>query len=71
MENRRLVNTGVYVSAVSLGTMTFGGSANPIWGAIGGLELSEADRVVGTALDAGMEGPVRGRARRSAGRSKR
>jgi aryl-alcohol dehydrogenase-like predicted oxidoreductase len=58
MEYRRLGNTGVYISVVSLGTMTFGGSANPIWGAMGGLDLPEADRIVGTALDAGINSVV-------------
>jgi aryl-alcohol dehydrogenase-like predicted oxidoreductase len=29
--------TGVYVSEILLGTITFGGSDSPIWGPVGGL----------------------------------
>jgi aryl-alcohol dehydrogenase-like predicted oxidoreductase len=51
---RLLGNTGVYVSEISLGAMTFGGSQHPIWGTLGGLAQPEVDRLVATALDAGI-----------------
>jgi aryl-alcohol dehydrogenase-like predicted oxidoreductase len=46
--------TGLYVSRIALGTMTFGGAGNPLWGGIGGLDAAAADHVLGTALDAGV-----------------
>src|SRR3954469_20666310 len=48
-----LGRTGLFVSQLCLGTMTFGGSAG-MWGKIGQLQQSEAERLVGQALDAGM-----------------
>ncbi|MBM0232227.1 aldo/keto reductase [Micromonospora sp. STR1_7] len=54
MKYRLLGTTGVYVSEISLGTMTFGGSGQPVWGSLGALPLSDAQRLVDTALDAGV-----------------
>ncbi|RLP92501.1 aldo/keto reductase [Micromonospora sp. CV4] len=54
MKYRLLGNTGVYVSEISLGTMTFGGSGHPIWSTLGALALPDAQRLVDTALDAGV-----------------
>jgi aryl-alcohol dehydrogenase-like predicted oxidoreductase len=51
---RLLGRTGVWVSEISLGTMTFGGKDSTTWGPIGGLGLAEADQLVGSALDAGV-----------------
>jgi aryl-alcohol dehydrogenase-like predicted oxidoreductase len=51
---RQLGRTGVWVSEISLGTMTFGGKGHPVYGNIGALGQPEVDRVVGTALDAGV-----------------
>jgi aryl-alcohol dehydrogenase-like predicted oxidoreductase len=48
-----LGRTGIFVSELCLGTMTFGGSSG-IWGQIGQLQQSEAERLVGQALDAGI-----------------
>jgi aryl-alcohol dehydrogenase-like predicted oxidoreductase len=48
-----LGRTGLFVSELCLGTMTFGGSAG-MWGKIGQLQQSEAERLVGQALDAGI-----------------
>src|SRR3954462_11470169 len=48
-----LGRTGLFVSELCLGTMTFGGSAG-MWGKIGTLQQSDAERLVGQALDAGV-----------------
>ncbi|SDV46667.1 aldo/keto reductase [Chitinasiproducens palmae] len=53
MRNKRLGNTGLFVSELCLGTMTFGGSGG-MWGQIGQLQQAEADSLVGRALDAGI-----------------
>lgn len=52
MRYRRLGHTGVYVSELCLGTMTFGGKG--FWEAIGKLTAAESEALVGTALDAGV-----------------
>ena len=53
MQYQQLGQTGLFVSRLTLGTMTFGG-AGTIFGAIGGLDQKEADALVGRALDAGI-----------------
>ena len=52
MRYRTLGHTGLLVSEICLGTMTFGGRG--YWTAIGALDQSLADRIVGRALDAGV-----------------
>ncbi|MGC8517413.1 MAG: aldo/keto reductase [Steroidobacteraceae bacterium] len=52
MRYRTLGNTGLLVSEICLGTMTFGGRG--YWTAIGALDQPLADRIVGRALDAGV-----------------
>ncbi|MFC5404864.1 aldo/keto reductase [Cohnella soli] len=52
MKYNLLGNTGVLVSEIGLGTMTFGKSDN--WGAFGGLDEKEAGVLVDQALDAGV-----------------
>ena len=52
MRYRLLGKTGLYVSELCLGTMTFGGKG--FWEAIGKLTASEAEVMVGTSLDAGI-----------------
>ena len=52
MKYRRLANTGVYVSELCLGAMTFGGYGP--FQAIGALGQAEADVLVHRALDAGI-----------------
>jgi aryl-alcohol dehydrogenase-like predicted oxidoreductase len=54
MKYRLLGSTGVLVSPVSLGTMTFGGNGHPMWGHLGALDQAAVDELVGTALDAGI-----------------
>ena len=46
--------TGLFVSELCLGTMTFGGDDAGIWGKIGRLQQEESDRIVGGAIDAGI-----------------
>ena len=50
MKYRRLANSGVYVSELCLGTMTFGGQ----WLVIGALGQPEADQLVHRSLDASV-----------------
>ncbi|RXZ66396.1 aldo/keto reductase [Pelagerythrobacter rhizovicinus] len=53
MRMRTLGQSGLFVSELCLGTMTFGGSED-MWGQIGRLDQSEADALVKTALDSGI-----------------
>ncbi|MGZ9006448.1 MAG: aldo/keto reductase, partial [Burkholderiales bacterium] len=53
MRNLPLGRTGLFVSELCLGTMTFGGGEG-MWGKIGSLQQDEADRLLGIALDAGI-----------------
>ena len=52
MRYNLLGKTGLYVSQLCLGTMTFGGKG--MWQAIGQLPAKEAEELVGTSLDAGV-----------------
>jgi aryl-alcohol dehydrogenase-like predicted oxidoreductase len=52
MRYRPLGTTGLYVSEICLGTMTFGGKG--FWEAIGKLPGPEVDALVGTSLDSGV-----------------
>jgi aryl-alcohol dehydrogenase-like predicted oxidoreductase len=52
MRYNTLGGTGLLVSEICLGTMTFGGGG--IWTAIGQVDQSAADRLVARALDAGV-----------------
>ncbi len=52
MRYRKFGRTGLYVSELTLGTMTFGGKG--FWQAIGTLSAAEAELLIGTALDAGV-----------------
>src|SRR6476660_793938 len=53
MRYNPLGRTGLFVSELCLGTMTFGGSEG-MWGQIGRLQQADAERLVGQALDAGV-----------------
>jgi aryl-alcohol dehydrogenase-like predicted oxidoreductase len=53
MRYKPLGRSGLFVSELCLGTMTFGGSSG-IWGQIGQLQQADAERLVGQAIDAGV-----------------
>jgi aryl-alcohol dehydrogenase-like predicted oxidoreductase len=53
MKYRQLADTGVFVSELGLGTMTFGGRGQ-MWEVIGGLDQPAVDAIVHHALDAGI-----------------
>ena len=53
MRYQKLGHTGLFVSELCLGTMTFGGEGG-LWGKVGQLRQAEAEQLVGNALDAGI-----------------
>jgi aryl-alcohol dehydrogenase-like predicted oxidoreductase len=53
MKYRLLADTGVFVSEICLGAMTFGGRGQ-MWEVIGGLDQAAADAIVHRAIDAGV-----------------
>ena len=53
MRTNKLGRTGLFVSELCLGTMTFGGGEG-MWRQIGALDQTEAERLVGRAIDAGI-----------------
>ena len=53
MRHHPLGHTGLFVSELCLGTMTFGGGEG-IWSQIGDVQQADAERLVGAALDAGI-----------------
>jgi len=52
MRYKQLGGTGLKVSEICLGTMTFGGSS--FWSAIGNLDQQAADRIVARAIEGGV-----------------
>jgi aryl-alcohol dehydrogenase-like predicted oxidoreductase len=55
MKYNQLGRTGLYVSEICLGTMTFGGNADAgFWKAIGQLGQDEVDTIIGHAVQAGV-----------------
>ncbi len=54
MRYHPLGHTGLFVSELCLGTMTFGTLEEGMWAPIAGLAQSDADRLVGQSLDAGI-----------------
>jgi aryl-alcohol dehydrogenase-like predicted oxidoreductase len=54
MRYNQLGRTGLFVSELCLGTMTFGGGTEGMWSNIGNLQQDEAGQLVRTAFDAGV-----------------
>ena len=54
MRMKKLGNTGLIVSEICLGTMTFGGESQGIWAAIGQLGQDAVNGIVRTAIDRGV-----------------
>ena len=53
MRYHKLGQTGIFVSELCLGTMTFGGT-DGMWGKIGTLRQTEAEALIAQAIDAGI-----------------
>jgi len=53
MRYNKLGQTGLFVSEICLGTMTFGGDGE-VWGKIGDVQQDGADALVRTAIEAGV-----------------
>ncbi|MDD3182293.1 MAG: aldo/keto reductase [Alphaproteobacteria bacterium] len=54
MEYRFLGRTGLRVSVLGMGTMTFGGSGSPFFEGVGGTNLADAQRMFDMAVDIGI-----------------
>lgn len=54
MRYAKLGSTGLFVSELCLGTMTFGGQAGALWGQIGQLQQGDVEKLIGRAIDAGI-----------------
>ena len=55
MKYKQLGRSGLFVSEICLGTMTFGGSESAgMWKMIGALEQGDVNAIVGRAIDAGV-----------------
>ena len=53
MEYKTLGNTGLFVSTLCFGTMTFSGSSG-FWKAIGTVDQAGADELIKASIDAGI-----------------
>ena len=54
MKYQQLGSVGLFVSRIALGASTFGGANHPLYRVVGGLDQVAVDRIVGIALDAGI-----------------
>jgi aryl-alcohol dehydrogenase-like predicted oxidoreductase len=54
MKYQQLGSVGLFVSRIALGASTFGGANHPLYRVVGGLDQAVVDRIVGIALDAGI-----------------
>ena len=54
MRMKKLGNTGLVVSEICLGTMTFGGGSQGIWAAIGQLGQNEVNDILRSAIERGV-----------------
>ena len=54
MKLKSLGRSGLFVSELCLGTMTFGGGSEGLWGKIGQTQQVEADALFGAAIETGI-----------------
>ncbi|MFD0751542.1 aldo/keto reductase [Mucilaginibacter calamicampi] len=54
MKYNLLGNTGIYVSEICFGTMTFGGSNGGVWTNMGNVQQEEVNTMMKTVVDAGI-----------------
>ena len=54
MRYRQLGRSGLFVSEICLGAMTFGGGSGGIWSMIGDLDQQAVNTVIGKALESGV-----------------
>jgi aryl-alcohol dehydrogenase-like predicted oxidoreductase len=54
MKYNQLGSTGLFVSEICLGAMTFGSSEGGIWTALGQLGQTDVDAIIGRSLAAGV-----------------
>lgn len=54
MRYNRLGSTGLFVSELALGTMTFAGGDDAFWGVVGNLGQQDADRLIARSVEAGI-----------------
>jgi aryl-alcohol dehydrogenase-like predicted oxidoreductase len=54
MQYQQLGNTGVFVSRLCMGAMTFGGAGSALFEVIGGLGQTETNALVGQSIDGGI-----------------
>jgi aryl-alcohol dehydrogenase-like predicted oxidoreductase len=54
MRYKTLGGTGLLVSEICFGTMTFGGSGGGMWTIVGSVDQANADRLIARSLDAGV-----------------
>jgi len=54
MKYNQLGRTGLFVSEICLGAMTFGSSEGGVWTAMGQLGQTDVDAIIGRSLDAGV-----------------
>ena len=54
MRYKQLGSTGLLVSELCLGTMTFGGGGGGVWNLMGAVQQAEADQLVARAIESGI-----------------
>lgn len=54
MKYKKLGRTGLCVSEICLGGMTFGGGSEAMWRAVGGLNQGEVNTIIGRAIEGGV-----------------
>ena len=54
MKYKKLGRTGLCVSEICLGSMTFGGGSESMWKTVGGLDQGAVNAIIGRAMQAGV-----------------